>query len=262
MTVIFPESPQTFTWGRSQNQLFICRIPALMEFLAPGQFFGANLRGLPGGMYPIGIDWNIISTTISLGHHLLIAAWQSYLCAVFLCNDKCEILVSNLEKSDMRKWVKWDNYLKRICSGQSRPSEIIGGRAAPHHPHLLFCKSVYIKILSNLTYDVTMMSILKTMEKFGPPRNQAYDIPFERKWRELFGKLIFIAIEWLNQKLWPFKWNFGRFYMTSPKLTEFQRLSPNPLRSMDQNLPETPLPGLNRAKEGIGLPTSGKCSRK
>ena len=26
--VIFPESPQTFTWGGSQNELFISRIPA------------------------------------------------------------------------------------------------------------------------------------------------------------------------------------------------------------------------------------------
>ena len=33
----------------------------------------------------------------------------------------------------------------------------------------------------NMTYDVTMTSLLKTMAKFGPQRNQANYISFERK---------------------------------------------------------------------------------
>ena len=32
----------------------------------------------------------------------------------------------------------------------------------------------------NMTYDVTMTSLLKTMAKFGPPRNQTNHISFER----------------------------------------------------------------------------------
>ena len=32
----------------------------------------------------------------------------------------------------------------------------------------------------NMTYDVTMTSLLKTMAKFGPPRNQTNYISFER----------------------------------------------------------------------------------
>ena len=32
----------------------------------------------------------------------------------------------------------------------------------------------------NMTYDVTMTSLLKTMAKFGPPRNQTNYILFER----------------------------------------------------------------------------------
>ena len=37
------------------------------------------------------------------------------------------------------------------------------------------------KMFKNMTYDVTMTSLLKTMAKFGPPRNQANYISFERK---------------------------------------------------------------------------------
>ena len=32
----------------------------------------------------------------------------------------------------------------------------------------------------NLIYDVTMTSLLKTMRKFGPPRNQTTNTAFER----------------------------------------------------------------------------------
>ena len=47
--------------------------------------------------------------------------------------------------------------------------------------------------------------ITKTMSKFGPPGNQANYISFERKLCELSENVIFIEIESLNQKLWPFK---------------------------------------------------------
>ena len=33
----------------------------------------------------------------------------------------------------------------------------------------------------NMTYDVTMTSLLKTMAKFGPPRNQVNYVSFERE---------------------------------------------------------------------------------
>ena len=37
------------------------------------------------------------------------------------------------------------------------------------------------EIFKNMTYDVTMTSLLKTMVKFEPPRNQENYISFERK---------------------------------------------------------------------------------
>ena len=57
----------------------------------------------------------------------------------------------------------------------------------------------------NMTYDVTMTSLLKTMAKFRPPQNQVNYISFERKWWELSENVICIEIESLNQKLWSFK---------------------------------------------------------
>ena len=50
---------------------------------------------------------------------------------------------------------------------------------------------------STITNDVIMMSLPKTMAKFGPPRNQTK---------------LYIIFEPLCQKLWAFLSNFGHFY--------------------------------------------------
>ena len=57
----------------------------------------------------------------------------------------------------------------------------------------------------NMTYDVTMTSLLKTMAKFGPPRNQANYNHSKGNNEERSENVTFIEIESLNQKLWPFK---------------------------------------------------------
>ena len=49
-----------------------------------------------------------------------------------------------------------------------------------------------------------MASLLKTMAKFGPPRNRTNYISFESN-DELSENAVFIEIESLNQKLWSFK---------------------------------------------------------
>ena len=65
------------------------------------------------------------------------------------------------------------------------------------------------EIFKNMTYDVTMTSLVKTMAKFGPPRNQTNYTSFVRvmtfSFLITFRNVIFIEIESLNQKLWPFK---------------------------------------------------------
>ena len=124
-------------------------------------------------------------------------------------------------------------------------------------------------IFRNLTYEVTM-TLLKTMEKFGPLGNQTNYTSFERYWWELTENVTFIEIECLNQTLWPIlvdlPWpliNYSKItwswlpilknlkfhrvpYYIFGKVTNIQRVYSKVLRVMDKNLwgrlPKAPPP--------------------
>ena len=82
--IIFPESPQTFTWGGSQNELEFDpryffevwlsssrKSRPLSNSRPPGNLQKPNsdtraifFELIPGGMYPVGTHWDIISSVI------------------------------------------------------------------------------------------------------------------------------------------------------------------------------------------------------
>ena len=92
--------------------------------------------------------------------------------------------------------------LCKIRSRHSRELKLTG----------LIAYIIFNKICKFESWTITNDVITKTMENFGPPRNQTNYISFERYWWELCKNLTFIESEPVCQKLWAFFSNFGFFF--------------------------------------------------
>ena len=64
---------------------------------------------------------------------------------------------------------------------KANPMKLCTAKVYQNTKEYLRSTRIQKEIFKNMAYDVTMMSLLKTMAKFGPPRNQANFISFERK---------------------------------------------------------------------------------
>ena len=69
---------------------------------------------------------------------------------------------------------------------------------------------IHKEILRNMTYDFTMTSLPEQWEN--SDLRETRQIIYQSKGNdEGFENVIFIVIECLNKKLWPFKWDFCQF---------------------------------------------------